>query len=294
MTMSSFLVCMILLFMVLSLLTPANSLQEQSKIDLGHNSNDTENQSTSPVSLSGLKLYLSVNSTKIQSGNAIGIYISVNNTLPKSVIIDSQDMWSFPVLPLETCSHMPVGISVLAGYYMPTNITGATQLPIHFLGMLCPPPTNIIEKYEFSPLSSEAKISQCAPNPSVPCPKNVDMKYNISLGGYWKNGGMYQNFEPGIYTIIGGDGWGQLTIQHFVIYAPFNTSHNETSSCCIPESSKSSYVLPLEQFKSGIAAKDVVCINGLTLVIKTTNGYPACVTSNGANILIERGWGRLP
>jgi len=51
---------------------------------------------------------------------------------------------------------------------------------------------------------------------------------------------------------------------------------------------------PLQQFKSGIAAKDVVCINGLTLVIKAEDGSPACVTPNTANILIERGWGHQP
>jgi hypothetical protein len=48
---------------------------------------------------------------------------------------------------------------------------------------------------------------------------------------------------------------------------------------------------PLKQFKSGIAAMNVVCADGLTLVIKAEDGSPACVKPTTANILIERGWG---
>ncbi len=48
---------------------------------------------------------------------------------------------------------------------------------------------------------------------------------------------------------------------------------------------------PLKQFKSGIAAKDIKCQEGLQLVIKTEDGSPACVTSTTAQKLVERGWG---
>lgn len=49
-------------------------------------------------------------------------------------------------------------------------------------------------------------------------------------------------------------------------------------------------ISPLQQFRSGIVAKDITCKEGLQLVIKTEDGSPACVTSNTAQILIERGW----
>lgn len=49
---------------------------------------------------------------------------------------------------------------------------------------------------------------------------------------------------------------------------------------------------PLEQFKSGIAAKNVVCADGFTLVIKAEDGSPACVKPTTVNILIERGWAK--
>ena len=47
---------------------------------------------------------------------------------------------------------------------------------------------------------------------------------------------------------------------------------------------------PLKQFKSGTAANDVKCGQGLQLVIKSEDGSPACVTTNTATALMERGW----
>ncbi|MGI0007689.1 MAG: hypothetical protein ACREAR_06800 [Nitrosotalea sp.] len=47
---------------------------------------------------------------------------------------------------------------------------------------------------------------------------------------------------------------------------------------------------PLNQFKSGVAAKDVTCEQGFSLIFKSEDGTPACVKPDTANILIERGW----
>ena len=51
---------------------------------------------------------------------------------------------------------------------------------------------------------------------------------------------------------------------------------------------------PLEQFKSGTSATSVKCNEGFTLVIKTEDGSPACVTSQIAQALVLRGWGTTP
>jgi len=48
---------------------------------------------------------------------------------------------------------------------------------------------------------------------------------------------------------------------------------------------------PLQQFKSGTPAKTVQCNQGFTLVIKIEDGSPACVGSQIAKVLTERGWG---
>lgn len=51
---------------------------------------------------------------------------------------------------------------------------------------------------------------------------------------------------------------------------------------------------PLKQFKSGIAAKDVKCKEGLQFIMKKENGQPACVTPHAFDELIIRGWGIMP
>ncbi len=60
------------------------------------------------------------------------------------------------------------------------------------------------------------------------------------------------------------------------------------------ENTVSTITSPLQQLKSGIEAKDVVCKVGLQLIIKKHDNSPACVTPYTANILVDRGWGHLP
>ena len=50
--------------------------------------------------------------------------------------------------------------------------------------------------------------------------------------------------------------------------------------------------LPLAQFKSGIAANNVKCQQGLQLVIKAENGNPACVKPDTVTKLVEWGWAK--
>jgi len=66
-------------------------------------------------------------------------------------------------------------------------------------------------------------------------------------------------------------------------YVPSNVDYNKLVMT-IPWSP------PLEQLNYGILAKNVQCINGLTLVIKAEDGTPACVWPNTVQKLIERGW----
>lgn len=47
---------------------------------------------------------------------------------------------------------------------------------------------------------------------------------------------------------------------------------------------------PLKQFKSGIAADDVVCREGLQLVVRNVGGSPACVKPTSVQRLVMQGW----
>lgn len=48
---------------------------------------------------------------------------------------------------------------------------------------------------------------------------------------------------------------------------------------------------PLVQFRSDVPANMVQCSEGLELIMKKSNGMPACVKPTSVQILIERGWG---
>ncbi|MGI0027209.1 MAG: Hint domain-containing protein [Nitrosopumilaceae archaeon] len=50
---------------------------------------------------------------------------------------------------------------------------------------------------------------------------------------------------------------------------------------------------PLKQFKSGISAKDIQCKEGLVLITKTSDNFPACVKTQTAQKLVEREWGSM-
>ena len=50
---------------------------------------------------------------------------------------------------------------------------------------------------------------------------------------------------------------------------------------------------PLVQFKSGTLVDKIVCLQEFTLIIKTEDGHPACVRSQTAQTLVERGWGTI-
>jgi hypothetical protein len=48
---------------------------------------------------------------------------------------------------------------------------------------------------------------------------------------------------------------------------------------------------PLQQFKGGtISIYDVKCMQGFDRLVKTSDGFPACVKPSTGKILIERGW----
>jgi hypothetical protein len=68
------------------------------------------------------------------------------------------------------------------------------------------------------------------------------------------------------------------------------TAHEEEHE----EESEYSDLPPLQQVESGVAAEEVVCGSGMELLIKNSNGSPACVKPTTAERLIQLGWGTRP
>lgn len=60
--------------------------------------------------------------------------------------------------------------------------------------------------------------------------------------------------------------------------------------CCGPAYTSPILDTPLKQFRSGIAAKDVKCNQGLELLMKSHDNMPACVKSTSIQRLLGQGW----
>ena len=50
---------------------------------------------------------------------------------------------------------------------------------------------------------------------------------------------------------------------------------------------------PLKQISDGIKPENVICAEGLQIILKSNNNFPACVKPDSVEKLIERGWGKI-
>ncbi|MDH2908301.1 MAG: hypothetical protein PXX83_09440 [Candidatus Nitrosotalea sp.] len=94
-----------------------------------------------------------------------------------------------------------------------------------------------------------------------------------------------EEYEKKIKDII-GDIPIKITFGQIVTDAPILDTLSSKNSVPISLS-------PLQQFRSGVATNDVKCREGLMLIAKTSDGYPACVKSDTSKILIARGWATI-
>ena len=173
--------------------------------------------STDDQASSALKLFMSTDSDIIQSGNPIGITISVNNTLATPVDIPTQNNWSYTNVSTGPCDTIGYGISILDGFYDKNNVTQGKILNLFNPGIMCPFIQETAKVYEFQPNSGNVKQVQCKPIEGLQCEtESYQMGQNYKFNGYW-DGGIVQPFKSGIYTLVGADEWGHIAIEHFVV-----------------------------------------------------------------------------
>ena len=80
-------------------------------------------------------------------------------------------------------------------------------------------------------------------------------------------------------------------LEEIVGNVPIRVLYSEYATA-LPEIITQHTVLPspLQQFKSGISANNVTCNQGLELIFKIENGYPACVKQDTVEKLVGREW----
>ena len=219
--------------------------QGPNPIPIFHESSDT-----------GIILRVGLNSTVLQPGQRLALTVSLFNNLTVSDYIQTAENWNvagFPISIWPGCLFsLPLDFTILRGNVSLDQIEaiGKGQAP----GYSCMEGTSI-DHVIFQPKSSNATLTgtycggACVPN-QVYGPYNLVS--NFTVGGYWDypltindsnylyspyDGGVTfrypevgpvaaHPFDPGVYTLVVADEWGQVVLLHFTV---FPTSGIETS-----------------------------------------------------------------
>jgi hypothetical protein len=168
-----------------------------------------------------LSLSISVNPQLIKPGYPIHIVITESNMLSKMNHLRVSDKWPIKGSSDGICGveDFPFGIALFQGDYTAANISTATPLILDNPNVIvqgCIPSVFNVTAYNFKSTSDIATLDGEAINGSA----TFEMSAEVTASLYWT--GTYpntiqQNFAPGIYTVVGGDEWGNLVLIHFTV-----------------------------------------------------------------------------
>ncbi len=178
---------------------------------LSMHSLNTTQSNTGNYPQSMLALNVSLNSTQLSTGQGIGMDISLVNTATHTLTINPEHDWPLKKWSLMPCLfHLPFGIALLQGDYTTDNMTQGNKLPLYQSGIYMCRTIGIVD-YVFEPSSSQATI-ETYNSTSYP----VTMQYHVAFNGYYQNQ-KFQPLTPGVYTLVGDDEWGHLSVNHFTV-----------------------------------------------------------------------------
>ena len=186
--------------------------------------------STSSKSANGLSLYLSLDSATYHLYQYVTIVIDEKNTLLKTNNVPVVNKWKTNELSLNSCTSGPFGVAVFKGYRTSSDFSAATPLVIFNPSSRSCPLEPSPASYSFQPSSDIADlIVDSDPDSTI---KDQEISAEIPVEGYWNANSInsFNSFDPGVYTVIGGDEWGALVVIHFTI---LNNSISTTSPVAI-------------------------------------------------------------
>ncbi len=110
-------------------------------------------------------------------------------------------------------------MAILSGFYTFADVSGAEPLVLYDPKAVynCPMMLARITAYSFLSQTDIADVyGSCEPNP---CLVDMQISANLTSRGYWTAGpkSQFEDFLPGVYTVVGGDEWGALVVLHFTV-----------------------------------------------------------------------------
>ncbi len=170
----------------------------------------------------GTRLDLSVASTSIKVGDDITITISEHNTRSVENQIATASNWNIRGLSLGPCHlDIPIGLAIMRGYYTKDSIAGGLPLALWHPGPYFCQLEVGVNSYIFDPASSLATIvTYQGPNTTF----KLQTENRVHFSGSWTEGTQpfqedagFQPFSPSMYTLVGGDEWGDILVLNFTV-----------------------------------------------------------------------------
>ncbi|HXW36818.1 MAG TPA: hypothetical protein VEJ36_02800 [Nitrososphaerales archaeon] len=195
------------------------------------------------TSSDGLRLSLSVAPGAVSSGGMLNISISDYNLLatPNKLTPLGLPQAGGKTLNLGPCTDLPLGVGVYQGDYGANNVSQATPLQLFEPGVYNCPAEFSVSYYTFS--SGSDNLSLYSSDQASAGQTNYSYRWSLpdsfseSVTGYWTsqgNGlsesGVFTSFSPGLYTVVGGDDWGQLAFVHFEVLGGTSTTSSTSTS----------------------------------------------------------------
>jgi len=174
----------------------------------------------------GLRFSLSLNRSSLASGEFVVVQVSDQNILSTSNRLNQSNDWRAKGLGVGPCGalaewHPPIGLAIFRGYYTVSNLWLANGLTLYGPGLYhCPLIRGDMSSYVFAPNNDSAEFyGPCNLSPCFTTP----MLLSRSFTGFWSGApyfsptGTFHTFSPGVYTVVGGDEWGDIAVLHFVV-----------------------------------------------------------------------------
>jgi len=193
--------------------------------------------SAAVVSANRLSFSVSTDQEAYAPGQEVEVVTDEKNTLAKTNNVPVANNW--PVTGLAqmyfgpcVSPDVPYGIAVYQGDYTSLNYSSTTPLNLYNPKaiFLCQPlETSISTSFSFQPLSDIADIihgNSITSGHTSSIISRQQISAEMTLKGYWTDDSIpkFTYFNPGVYTVVGGDEWGNLTLVHFTVSESVTTN----------------------------------------------------------------------
>jgi hypothetical protein len=213
----------------------------------------------SVTSADGLRLEASVNSTRLEPGQALNVSLSITNTQLWVNTVSTASIWQFEGIPVALwppCYYvMPVQVVVLEGNFTAAQLSAVANRTSNYRCM----EGGTISEVTFQASSDEVRIGGniCVANCNYETLGPYGLEFNFTTTGYWELQTLTSELNPpilgsltpgsltsipfasGVYTIGVADEWGQTAVLHMTVGSPSVS----TSQTCVVSSEPTGFFL---------------------------------------------------